>query len=219
MAIWAWMFPPRPPHGRAVERELGRHARTPIGSIEDGTARKIIGRVELDFAPIRSPLYQVSCVAWSVTIEEVGGMGDSVLRGAKCFGHPFRVRDGSGVARVLPDGGRIGGTGRASTHRQSSYSREAFHPSAFLQSTEHALFTELAIQLNYPQSSALRFVERIIPPEGELAVYGYGQREPDRAAMDADIAGYRGDVPMCPVLSSTRRAPLLLAPLGIASAP
>ncbi len=193
------MFPPRPRHGRAVMRELARAPRTPIADIPDGAARKIGGRIELEDAPIRSPLTGTACSVWAVTIEEVG-MGDSVLRGAKCQGVTFAVRDASGVARVIPDGARLGGDGRMFNYL----------PGALLIGYERELFFELNIRLNYPSTSSLRFTERVIQPVAEVTVYGYCQREPDRAAMDADVSGYRGAVPTRPVLSSTRRAPLLI---------
>lgn len=194
------MFPPRPRHGAAVMRELVRAPRTQISDIPDGAARKIGGRIELEDAPIRSPLTGTECSVWAVTIEELGGLGDAVLRGAKCQGVPFRLRDGSGVARVIPDGARLGTTG------------QSFHylPGALLIGYERELFAELKIKLNYPTGSNLRFTERLIAPAAEVTIYGYCQREPDRGAMDADVSGYRGDVPTRPVLSSTRRAPLLI---------
>ena len=180
-------------------RELSRAPRTPIADIPDGAARKIGGRIELEDAPIRSPLTGTECSVWAITIEEVG-MGESVLRGAKCQGVAFRVRDASGVARVIPDGARLGTAGKS------------FHylPGALLIGYERELFSELKIKLNYPTGSNLRFTERVIAPTAEVAVYGYCQREPDRGAVDADVSGYRGDVPTRPVLSSTRRAPLLI---------
>jgi hypothetical protein len=193
------MFPPRPRHGRAVMRELARTPRTTIADIPDGAARKIGGRIELDEPPMRSPLTGTWCSVWAITIEEVG-MGDSVLRGARCQGVPFRVRDASGVARVIPDGARLGGDGRV------------FHylPGALLIGYERQLFAELNIKLNYPTTSSLRFTERVFPPDADVSIYGYCQREPDRSAVDADVSGYRGEVPTRPVLSSTRRAPLLI---------
>jgi hypothetical protein len=200
VAIWWWTFPPRPPHGAAVTHELVRVPRTQVADVPDGAARKISGRIEREDAPIRSPLTGTECSVWAITIDEVGGMGDSVLRGAKCQGVPFRVRDASGVARVIPDGARLGTMGKS------------FHylPGALLIGYERELFAELSIKLNYPRTSNLRFTERIIAPAAEVTVYGYCQREPDRAAVDADVSGYRGDVPTQPVLSSTRRAPLLI---------
>ena len=180
-------------------RELARAPRTQIADIPDGAARKIAGTIELEEAPIRSPLTGTACSVWAITVEEVG-MGDSVLRGAKCQGIPFRLRDPSGVARVIPDGARLGGNGRAFNYL----------PGALLIGYERELFAELGIKLNYPTTSSLRFTERIIAPGADVTVYGHCQREPDRSAMDADVSGYRGDVPTRPVLSSTRRAPLLI---------
>lgn len=42
-------------------------------------------------------------------------------------------------------------------------------------------------------------------------MYGYAQREPDRARVDADVVGYRGGAPTRPVFSGTRNIPLMLA--------
>lgn len=181
--------------------ELARTPRTQIADIPDGAARKIGGRIELEDAPIWSPLTRTACSVWAVTVEEVG-MGDSVLRGAKCQGVPFCLRDASGVARVIPDGARLGGDGRAFTYLAGS----------LLSGYERELFAELDITLNYPGTSSLRFTERILQPTADVTVWGYCQREPDRSAMNADVSGYRGAVPTRPVLSSTRRAPLLIAP-------
>lgn len=196
--MW-WLFAPRPTHGKEVLRELGHVRTTRISEVADGARRMISGTAELAGPPAIAGLTGRPCCGWVVTIDEVG-MGDSVQRGVVVQGVPFIVRDASGHARVLPDRARIGVPGHIVLR----------HPRHALLDDERALYTQLGVLLNYPDTSKLRFTERVILPGAPVRVYGYCQREPDRAAMDADVSGYRGDVPTRPVLSSTRRAPLLI---------
>ncbi len=196
--MW-WLFAPRPTHGKDVLRELARTPATRIADVPDGARRMISGTVGLDGPATNSGLTGRPCCAWVVTVDEVG-MGDSVERGVVVQGVPFTLRDDSGQAHVIPDRARIGVPG----HIVLRYPRNA------LLDEERRLYTQLGVRLNYPDSSKLRFTERLILPGSQLRVYGYCQREPDHQAMDAEVSGYRGDVPTRPVLSSTRRAPLLL---------
>ncbi len=196
--MW-WLFAPRLTHGKDVVRELARVSRTRIIDVPDGARRMITGTARLDGPAAIAALTGRPCCAWVVTIDEVG-MGDWVQRGVVVQGVPFTVRDESGDARVIPDRARIGSAG----HIVLRYPHHA------LMDAERALYTQLAVHLNYPDTSKVRFTERVILPGAPLRVYGYCQREPDRASMNADVSGYRGDVPTRPVLSSTRRAPLLI---------
>lgn len=189
----------RATHGKDVLRELDRASSTRIVDVPDGARRLLAGTVALDGAPAVAGLTGRLCCAWAVTIDEVG-MGDSVQRGVVMHGVPFTLRDASGEARVLPDRARIGAPGHIvlRSPRQAPLDRE------------RALYSQLGVHLNYPDTSKLRFTERVILADEPVRVYGYCSREPDRQAMDAEVSGYRGAVPTRPVLSSTRRAPLLI---------
>ena len=75
-----------------------------------------------------------------------------------------------------------------------------------------ALYDRLKIQLNYPHASKLRFNERVVTAGTRVTVLGHNQHEPmqDASATDGDASGYRGELPMRPVFSSSRRKPLLI---------
>jgi hypothetical protein len=62
---------------------------------------------------------------------------------------------------------------------------------------------------NYPYSSSLRVTEYAVLPGMEVVVRGHCVREPDPGAP-ADVTGYRTELPTRPVVSGTRRSPLLL---------
>ncbi|MBL0216383.1 MAG: hypothetical protein IPQ07_21180 [Myxococcales bacterium] len=198
MPIW-WFQGRQPTHGVPAQRELTRIPITRIADVPDGTRRKISGVIVLQDEPLRSPMSQTLCCAWAIAIAEVGAR-ESVGRGSRTRGVPFTLRDDGGEARVYPEGARLAVLGHAIEYRSA----------ALLRGYEGELFRELGIRLNYPDSSGVRFTEHVIPPGAKVSVFGYSQREPDRARVDADVSGYRGDVPTRPVFSSTKRAPLII---------
>ncbi len=199
MAIW-WFQSRQPTHGVPAQRELVRIPTTRIVDVPDGARRKVSGVIVLQDEPLRSPLTQTLCCAWTILIAEVGAR-ESVSRGSRTRGVPFILRDDSGDARVYPEGARLAVLG----NRPIEY-----RPGAQPRGYEGELYRELGIRLNYPEGSGVRFTEYLIPPGAKVSVCGYCQREPDRERVDADVTGYRGDVPTRPVFSSTKRALLVI---------
>ncbi len=187
-------------HGEPVRRRLARAARCRIADLADHTAGCVVGQIEPG-EEILAPLSLRRCVYWAVTIEEVGAASDAVERGSLDDGVRFEIRDASGRARVIPHGSRV-----AIEEQVRVYVQQYRLPSP-----EYELFRRLAIRFNYPSSSRVRFREHALAPASWIVVSGHSQREPDRDAAHADASGYRGELPTVPVLSSTRRAPLLIA--------
>ena len=187
-------------HGKPVRTQLDRARSIEIARCIDGERQRITGVAE-GAAPLVSPITGRPCMFWMVTIDEVGH-GDWVERGVADQGVSFFLRDSSGIARVVPTGARCDLATQSST----------FDSTASLEPGARELFQQLKIKLNYPQWSRVRFNERIITAGARISVLGHNQHEPMQlaSATDVDAAGYRGDLPMRPVFSSSRRNPLLI---------
>ena len=187
-------------HGKPVRTQLDRVRSIDIARCIDGERQRITGVAEGP-TPLVSPITGRPCMYWMVTIDEVGH-GDWVERGIADNGHAFFVRDSSGTARVIPAGARCDLAAQSST----------FVSTTTLPPGARDLFQQLAVELNYPRSSKVRFNERIITVSTRISVLGHNQHEPMQlaSATDVDAAGYRGELPMRPVFSSSRRKPLLI---------
>lgn len=196
-----WLFP-EPRHGKPVRDKLSRVREIAIVRCDDGDRRRITGIVECSLPPLLSPITRRLCAFWAVSIDEVGS-GDWVERGVADQGVPFFVRDSSGLARVVPDQARCDLVAATTTFVSTGHG---------LPAGPRELFEGLAIKLNYPTTSRVRFTERIVTVGERITVLGQCQLEPmqDAAAADADSTGYRGELPMRPVFSSSRRKPLLI---------
>ncbi len=196
----AWLFP-EPRHGKPVRDKLRRVRPIDIARCGDDDRPRITGVVE-GTLPLISPITRRPCVFWAVSIDEVGA-GDWVERGVADQGVPFFVRDGSGLARVVPDQARCD---LATVSTMFVSTGPALPPGP------RELYEGLAIVLNYPRTSKVRFNERIVTVGERITVLGQCQLEPmqDASAADADATGYRGELPMRPVFSSSRRKPLLI---------
>lgn len=195
-----WLFP-EPRHGKPVRTTIRRARSIDIARCRDGDRQRITGVVE-GAMPLTSPVTGRPCVFWAVSIDEVGA-GDWVERGVADQGVPFFVRDRSGLARVVPDQARCDLAAMSTTY---SAAGQALPPGP------RALFETLAITLNYPTTSKVRFNERIVTTGETITLFGQSQLEPlqDASAADVDATGYRGELPMRPVFSSSRRKPLLI---------
>ena len=196
--MFGWFAPAH--HGKPVRTQLERARTIDIARCIDGECQRITGIAEGP-PPLVSPITGRPCMFWMVSIDEVGH-GDWVERGVADQGVSFFLRDSSGIARVVPPGARCDLATQSST----------FVSTASLGPSARDLFQQLKIELNYPQSSKVRFNERIITAGTRISVLGHNQHEPMQmaAATDVDAAGYRGDLPMRPVFSSSRRKPLLI---------
>ena len=113
------------------------------------------------------------------------------------------MRDATGTARVVPDHARCDLAVAITTFVSTGQA---------LPAGPRELFETLKIELNYPTTSKVRFNESIVTVGDRISVLGQCLLEPmqDATAADADAIGYRGDLPMRPVFSSSRRKPLLL---------
>ncbi|MBA3457436.1 MAG: hypothetical protein H0T42_30425 [Deltaproteobacteria bacterium] len=188
-------------HGKPVRTQLNRARSIDIVRCSDGERQRITGVAE-GSPTLVSPITGRPCMFWLVSIDEVGAGGDWVERGIADEGVSFLLRDPSGIARVVPAGARCDLPG----------SSRMFVATAAMGPGAHYLFDLLKVQLNYPQSSRVRFNERIVTTGTRVSVLGHNQHEPMQvaSATDVDTAGYRGELPMRPVFSSSRRTPLLI---------
>ena len=196
-----WLFP-RPRHGASVRADLAKLPPLPFAEVVDGKRAKITGTVVLDTIAT-APLSGRACGYWMITIDEVG-LNESVERGVLDGGVPFLLDTGAGRARVLPDGARV----------DLPPTANEFPAGSLLPPSEREIWSRLSPRFNYPNASKIRFTERVLPAGLHIHVAGISQREPDRSAIDADNASYRGDIPTVPVFSGSRRHPLWI---GIAS--
>ena len=187
-------------HGKPVRTQLERARSIDIARCTDGERQRVTGVAEGPTSLV-SPITGRPCMYWMVTIDEVGH-GDWVERGVADQGVSFFLRDPSGLARVVPAGARCDLVATSSM----------FASTGSLLPGPLALFQQLKIELNYPQLSKLRFNERIVTTGTRISVLGHNQHEPmqEASATDVDASGYRGDLPMRPVFSSSRRKPLLI---------
>lgn len=196
--MFGWFSEAR--HGKPVRTQLGRAPSVEIARCIDGERQRVTGIVD-GAMPLTSPITGRPCMYWLVSIDEVGH-GDWVERGVADRGTSFFLRDATGIARVIPDGARCDLTAHSTTFAATT--------AIYLGARE--LFQQLDIQLNYPQSSKIRFNERLLTSGERITLLGHGQHEPmqEASATDVDAKGYRGELPMRPVFSSSRRKPLLI---------
>jgi len=195
--MFGWFTEAR--HGPAVRKQLLRARSIDIARCVDGERQRVTGVAEGE-TPLISPVMKRPCMYWQVSIDEVG-LGDWVERGWTDQRVPFVLRDATGIARIDPEGARCDLVAASSTFGSSQALGRL-----------GILFDRLEIELNYPSTSKVRFNERIVTAGTRLTVLGHAQLEPmqDATAADAGRVGYRGELPMWPVFSSSRRKPLLI---------
>lgn len=183
----------------AVRRKLARQPFVPVGKLADDMHAATRGIVEpLDGVRLTSPLGGTPCVLWRAVVEEVGTGGDYVELGRREDAIAFLLRTPDGSARVVP----------ARPHLGLEPANVVVRPCGAYADAFGALVAQVK-KPNYPTSSMLRVKELVIVPGMQLRVSGYIAREQDPDAAE-NVAGYRGDLPTRPVLSGTRRVPLLL---------
>jgi hypothetical protein len=195
-----------------VARRLRRSVPEPLAALADGRGATAGGTVRTIAAGrVVSPLGGVPCVFWMVRFDEVGA-GDSHTLGRATGGCEFLVENATGTARIIPDHAKVDVPGRA------------FSCSSRLWvSGRPDLVTSLAKQHckppNRPSETVLRATEHVIEEGMSIVVNGNCTREPDPSAVDA-VTGYREQLPSRPVLSGSRRWPLVIrcvAPAGVVS--
>ncbi|MFN0253583.1 MAG: hypothetical protein ACKV2T_42340 [Kofleriaceae bacterium] len=191
-------------HGDRVRARIARQTIVSIADVKDGARACIQGYVEA-LGQLRSPMTNQPCAGWFISIEETG-MADRRFAGALACHGEMLVRDDTGRALVLFDGARFAWPTSTTDGWPSG-----LQASARWTATERDAFERSKARLNYPMTSGVRFHEHAIFAGAHIYVYGHAQREPDRSRVDADVNGYRGDVPTRPVFSGTRNVPLMLA--------
>jgi hypothetical protein len=197
----------RLPDARRVKRELARARIEPIAKLAEGKVVAVRGRATLTdpHAAVTSPLSGVLCVYALVTFDEVGVGGDFRELGRTEVSCPFLLVDHTGSARVVPDRPRLSVPGSVTMFAASQLSDAQDNQPAI------RLARSVCKRPNYPRSSSLRVTEYVVALERELTVKGYCTREPDPDAADAMAGDYRAAPPTRPVISGTRRVPMLIA--------
>lgn len=191
-------------HGNRVRERIAGQTITSIAEVKDGARACIQGYVEA-VGDLRTPMTNQPCAGWFISIEETG-IADKRFAGALACHGEMLVRDDTGKAVVVFEGARFAWPTSSSDDWPSGMVTYASWTP-----TERDAFERSKARLNYPTTSGVRFHEHAIFAGAHIYVYGHAQREPDRARVDADVAGYRGEVPTRPVFSGTRRVPLMIA--------
>ncbi len=194
-------------HGDRVRAVLRGQPVVAIADVADGARACIAGRVEAvrtQFAPMTN----APCAAWFLSIEETGA-ADHRFAGSLVSHGELLVRDDTGSALVTLEGARF-----AWPSSRTSFWPSGVRARAQWTPTERDAFERAGVRLNHPLGSGVRFHEHALVPGSLVLVYGHAQREPDRALVDADTLGYRGDAPTRPVFSGARKIPIYLADTG-----
>ena len=196
----------RPPRDERVyvANRLHRRAPAAIASLAEGTEAVAGGQVVL-VEPERfviAPISGKACVFWMVLFDEVGA-GDWHRLGRAAAGCEFLVEDSTGTARVVPDAAKVMLPGQAVSRPCTQW---------------HSVGgADIVVQLarrvckppNHPEQTQLRATEFLILAGTSIVIGGTCAREPDPRATEA-VTGYREQLPTRPVLSGTRRAPLVI---------
>jgi hypothetical protein len=188
-SLWTLLLGER----RATLNAIARQPPAPIARVADGGRATIAGTVEPLGEMLRAPLSKHRCVYWRIEIEEVG-VNDYHVCARDEGATPFLVRDGSGTARVIPDGAYIA-LGITTTRH------------GLVDPLLYDMFGAMRAQLNY-LSSTVRFREYTIQPDARLRLSGTATREVD---PNAPSDSYRGDLPSRPVFARARFTPLWIA--------
>lgn len=178
------------PDRRRVKRLLGAAQVQLIETLKDGGSAVVRGEVVAD-ALVEAPLTKRDCVYWLLTYDEVGTGGDYRELGRVDGGKPFGLRDATGDARIVAQNPRV-----------------AVPPVETMRS-DFAQLPAGCKKPNYPHSSVLRITEYAVLPGSLVTVMGFCTFEPNPDAA-RDVTGYRTALPTRPVISGSRRRPLLI---------
>jgi hypothetical protein len=184
------------PDRRRVKRVLGAARVQPIESLEDGGAAVVRGEV-IAGDLVEGPLSKRACCYWLLTFDEVGTAGDYRELGRVERGQPFVLRDATGEARVVAQNPRVAVPPFEIVRSFGSV------PAAI---AEHY---RVCKKPNYPATSFLRVTEYAVLPGALVTVVGFCTYEPNPDASQ-DVTGYRMALPTRPVISGSRRRPLLI---------
>lgn len=178
---------------------------TPRAAMIDGSLVVVRGTVGLvdPGADLTSPISRRQCVYWLVTFDELGIGGDFAELGRMDQGRPFLVTSEIGVTRIVVEHARVAVPGSVSLYHMRDLDNSWYNDAGI------RLARSVCKRPNYPNTSSLRVTEYVVEPDMAVTIQGYCTHEPDPQGAD-DVTGYRADVPMRPVLSGTKRSPLLL---------
>jgi hypothetical protein len=175
----------------------------PRDALVDGRAGAVAG-VVVDGPPmIAAPLTGAPCVYWQLSFDEVGAH-DWIERARVSARGEFMLDVEGGSVRVIAEAGAQLDVPVHRVERRPVFDVRIDSTDLIQQQARAA-----GVRFAYPYST-LRVTERIVAPGMHVKVYGWCAREPDPGGV-ADVSGYREALPTRPVLSGTRRAPLLIA--------
>ena len=184
-----------------AQRVIDGAAYGPITSARDGERSCIRGTVVAHDELLTSPLTETACVYWEVQLAEDAG-SDRRERGNRAAACSFLVTDETGCARVIPIRPIV-----LAPVREIDRSTPIRGPRGPAAARCIGAFGH-KLRLAFAQGR-LELVERVVVPGMTVKVVGGCTREPDPDAA-ADVTGYRDQLPTRPVLSGSRRAPLIV---------
>jgi hypothetical protein len=185
------------PDRRKVKRLLGTARVQPINSLKDGAAAVIRGEVVASDL-VEAPVSKRPCAYWLVIFDEVGTGGDYRELGRADESRTFVLRDDTGDARIAASNAHVAVAPLEAT-------RSFFDgPGGKLA----ALYANCK-RPNYPALSTLRITEYAVLPGAKVTVLGVCTFETNPDATK-DVTGYRAALPTRPVVSGSRRRPLLI---------
>lgn len=195
----------RLPDPRRVKRELASARIEPIDGLPDGKAVVVRGTVSYIDATthVEAPVTFRRCVYWLVTFDELGIGGDYHELGRSEAGCPFLLASATGTARVVPEHPRVALPGTTLIIPMAALDNPKEHHPAV------RLARSLCKRPNYPRTSSLRVTEYALMVSAQVTIKGFCTREPDPTAAE-DVTGYRSELPTRPVISGSRRRPMLI---------
>lgn len=192
----------RRPGDDTAEQRFRRVKRWPIDDLPDNETGRLVGRVEASTS-LEAPLSGRRCVVYRVIVEEFDGVvWNAVIFEARSV--PFVFVDDPGRALVDATHSELL-LDDVLRHHASAPPRQTERERAFL---ERHYFSGAPGPTC--ASASLRFREAIIAHGDQIAVVGYGTREPDPARTPADP--HRGSHP-----SRLRVTGTLLHPVRISN--
>lgn len=196
----------RLPEARKVRRALARMRIDAVTSLPDNTVVTLRGTIELTDPAAHeiAPMSKRPCVYWLVTFDELGAGGDYRELGRAEKSVPFQLHTQSGTVRVVASAPRLGllGVTRVWPMRELE---TAEHDDALIR-----LARAVCKAPNYRRSS-LRATEYVVAAGTSVTVKGLCTYEPDPTIVDVDGLYRGGNLPTRPVISGSRRDPLLIA--------
>lgn len=167
---------------------------TRIASVGDSGDIKLSGTAHALDGGLRGPFSGRHCVAYELTVFDFEGIRPTLLARV-AVAQPFLLRDGTGVAHIVPDPVRIG---------IEPDKRWRFEPHRI--DARITSILERACPDGRWRDRALVVCEGVIADGGEVAIVGHATREPDPEGGDIP---YR-TIGTRPLVTGSAAAPLLL---------